>query len=60
MGVTPEIIPFMLPNPLELIIEGCTEDNGAYEDKSLGLWKIADIRESLKNSAPDRSYTNVI
>lgn len=55
-----EIMPFMLPKPLKLIIEGCTEDNGAYEDKSLGLWKIADIRESLKNSAPDRSSTNVI
>ena len=36
--------PFELPEPLELINEGCTENNGAYTDKSLGLWKLSDIQ----------------
>ena len=42
-----EVAPFLLPRPFELINEGCTEGAGAYADKALGLWKIADIRESL-------------
>jgi len=42
-----EIAPFMLPRPLKLINEGCTEGAGAYSDKALGLWSIADIQESL-------------
>lgn len=42
-----ELAPFMLPKPLKIINEGCPEDDGAYEDKSLGLWRIADIHERL-------------
>jgi len=42
-----ELAPFMLPKPLKIINEGCTELNGAYADKALGLWRIADIRKSL-------------
>lgn len=42
-----ELAPFMLPRPLKVIDEGCTEGDGAYIDKALGLWRIADIRESL-------------
>ncbi|MEH6640060.1 MAG: class I SAM-dependent methyltransferase [Porticoccaceae bacterium] len=46
-----EIAPFMLPKPLKIINEGCTEtdDIDVYTDKSLGLWRIADLRETLKN-----------
>ncbi|MBT8485625.1 MAG: class I SAM-dependent methyltransferase [Phycisphaerales bacterium] len=36
--------PFALPPPLELINEGCTEGDGKYADKSLALWRIADLR----------------
>ncbi len=36
--------PFSLPSPLELINEGCTEEDGAFADKSLGLWRIEDLR----------------
>jgi hypothetical protein len=39
-----ERFPFEFPTPLKVIPEGCTEDGGAYEDKSMGLWKIADLR----------------
>jgi hypothetical protein len=36
--------PFHLPTPLQLINEECTEDNGKYADKSLALWRLADLR----------------
>ena len=42
-----QIEPFNLPPPLILINEECTESNGAYSDKSLGLWKLDDIADSL-------------
>lgn len=35
--------PFNLPQPLELIVEGCTDQPTQYEDKSLGLWRLEDI-----------------
>jgi hypothetical protein len=35
--------PFGLPEPLALIVEGCTEIDGAYADKALGLWKVDDL-----------------
>lgn len=38
-----QIAPFNFPPPLKLINEKCTECNGAYTDKSLGLWRLSDI-----------------
>ncbi|MCA1605987.1 MAG: class I SAM-dependent methyltransferase [Acidobacteria bacterium] len=38
-----EAPPFHLPPPLRLINEHCTEDDGVYRDKSLGLWRLDDI-----------------
>ncbi|MFD5096600.1 class I SAM-dependent methyltransferase [Amycolatopsis thailandensis] len=35
--------PFRFPEPLAVLVEGCTEEGGAYADKSLGLWEIASI-----------------
>ncbi|MEV7548352.1 class I SAM-dependent methyltransferase [Amycolatopsis sp. NPDC089917] len=35
--------PFGFPEPLAVLVEGCTEEDGAYADKSLGLWEIATI-----------------
>jgi len=35
--------PFNFPAPIVLINEGCQEASGAFSDKSLGLWRIADI-----------------
>ncbi|MCZ0730125.1 methyltransferase domain-containing protein [Mycolicibacterium iranicum] len=40
--------PIALPPPMLLINEGCTEYEGAYPDKSLGLWRTADIRAHLE------------
>lgn len=39
--------PFNFPPPLKLIDEGCTEAEGDFGDKSLGLWKLADIKTCL-------------
>lgn len=35
--------PFDFPQPLKLINEKCTEGDGSWGDKSLGLWKLSDI-----------------
>jgi SAM-dependent methyltransferase len=32
--------PFGLPDPIEVINEGCTEGGGRYADKSLALWRL--------------------
>jgi len=34
------LAPFHLPEPLAVIVEGCTEEGGAYADKALGLWSV--------------------
>ncbi len=38
-----QVAPFSFPKPLEVLVEGCTEDGGRYTDKALGLWRIADL-----------------
>ena len=38
-----ELKPFSLPKPIALINEECTESEGKYADKSLGLWRIDEI-----------------
>lgn len=35
--------PFNFPKPILTINENCTEDNGIYKDKCLGLWRLDDI-----------------
>jgi hypothetical protein len=34
--------PFNWPEPVALLYEGCTEVNGAYNDKCLGVWNLSD------------------
>jgi SAM-dependent methyltransferase len=43
-----EVSPFFLPPPLRLIDEKCSE-GVAYQDKSLGLWAVADIGAALRS-----------
>lgn len=38
-----QLAPFNFPEPVKLINEGCTQFNGDYNDKSLGLWKLQDL-----------------
>jgi hypothetical protein len=38
------ITPFNLPEPREIILERCAENDGAFQDKALDLWTIAGIR----------------
>lgn len=40
-------LPFTLPDALQLINEECTEEDGQYADKSLGLWRVDDIARIL-------------
>lgn len=39
--------PFYFSEPLKCIDEQCTEDRGRYRDKSMGLWRIADLPDRL-------------
>ncbi|MDP9121140.1 MAG: class I SAM-dependent methyltransferase [Acidobacteriota bacterium] len=39
--------PFGLPPPLRRIDEGCSLEGGRYADKSLGLWRLADLGSLL-------------
>jgi hypothetical protein len=62
--------PFFFPDPVDTIVENCTENDGIYYDKSLVLWKINSlnlsffyffivykrIRLSLIKFAKDRIY----
>ncbi len=38
-----ERAPFNFPKPAELMVEECTEQNGIFRDKSLGLWRVSDL-----------------
>ena len=38
-----QIAPFNLPTPHAIIVEGCTENDGIFRDKSLALWKVNEI-----------------
>ena len=38
-----QVAPFNFPTPHSVILEGCTENDGAFGDKSLALWKINEI-----------------
>lgn len=40
-----ERAPFGLTPVLAILDEGCTESDGAYDDKSLGVWRVEDLRE---------------
>jgi hypothetical protein len=42
-----QIAPFHLPKPDELINEECHDAEGAYADKSLGLWTCEAIRRAV-------------
>jgi hypothetical protein len=38
-----ELPPFSFPQPHELVVERCSEGDGRYCDKSLGLWRFAEL-----------------
>ncbi len=39
-----ESTPFNLSKPIRIINERCTESNGVYKDKSLGLWDLRRVK----------------
>lgn len=42
-----QMAPFNFPEPLQMINEKCTEGDGSWGDKSLGLWKVQDLLKVL-------------
>jgi hypothetical protein len=44
-----EASPFLLPAPSDVIVEGCTEEGGAYADKALAVWRVSDLPTQLVN-----------
>lgn len=44
------LAPFSFPAPLLVVNEGCTEGGGLYADKSLGVWRMADLLLELPQS----------
>jgi hypothetical protein len=40
-----ERAPFHLPAPMRILNEGCTEGDGVFADKSLGLWRTEELRD---------------
>lgn len=45
-----ERAPFNFPPPSALLTEGCTEADGRFLDKSLGLWAIQDLPTAMVSS----------
>ena len=41
--------PFNFPEPLAIINEGCTEGDGSFQDKSLGLWRTEEIKAHVES-----------
>ena len=37
------LAPFNWPAPVDLLVEGCTEGDGGWADKSLAAWRIAEL-----------------
>ena len=44
--------PFNLPAPVDVLIEGCREGDGAYADKALGLWDVSALPAGRGAEAP--------
>ena len=46
------LAPFCFPAPLRLLNERCTEGGGQYADKSLALWRWADLDLDAASGMP--------
>lgn len=42
--------PFNFPEPLEIFNENCPDDNGRFSDKSIALWRISDLPDTIFKS----------
>ena len=41
--------PFCLPPPEMILLEGCTEEAGAYADKALGVWSVEKLKSQFSH-----------
>jgi len=44
-----ERAPFNLPSPIAAVVEGCDEEGGAYADKALAVWRVAELPTSQRS-----------
>jgi hypothetical protein len=44
-----QVAPISLPAPVRVMDEGCTENDGAFRDKALCLWRVDDLRARLSS-----------
>jgi hypothetical protein len=49
-----QLPPFSFPPPERLIAEGCTEGDGRFGDKSLGLWRMSEIALAVRHASAGR------
>lgn len=54
-----EAAPFHWPPPEEIVNEGCTEGNGLFADKSLGLWRVATLTGMVNGSSRSRTSSRL-
>ena len=52
-----EKAPFNLPAPVDVLIEGCREGDGAYADKALGLWDVSALPAGRGPEGPPPQYS---
>jgi SAM-dependent methyltransferase len=45
-----EAAPLHFPQAIRTIEEGCTEDAGKYADKSIGVWRLSDLRGVVREA----------
>lgn len=38
-----ELAPFNFPKPISVLVEGCLQNDGLYQDKSLALWDLSKL-----------------
>ncbi len=46
-----QLAPFFFPKPVHLLVEGCTEMDGLFKDKSMGIWEVASLSFENTGSA---------
>ena len=53
------LAPFCFPAPMRVVNERCTEGGGLYADKSLAVWRFADLELEAASRMPTREALEV-
>lgn len=55
-----EVAPFRFPKPILIINEGCEEEGGIYDDKSLFLWEVSTLDFVLNRRFTSSVFKSII